>query len=185
MVRKLVKYDRRMVLSAISGSVLFAGLLFPMGVWAQAPPRRGNILFTQRDEVQAFEFQTGLGYQTGTASGRITGTTFVDFTFTPSGPPTGDLLPFTFHNKVTITDIDGDQISFDNDGTGKFHLGVPGAEFKGSGGPLTGTYVVTGGTGKYASWKVGTKFHYRAIATNPPPNGRLGTVYVEVYGDEN
>ncbi len=183
MTQRTVGYNRRtMLFTAIASSVLFAGLLFSIGLWAQNPPGRGNILFTQQDEVQAFDFQTGSGYQTGTATGRISGTTFVDFAFVPTGPPAGDLLPFTFHNQVTITDIEGDQIQFDNDGTGSFHLGIPGAAFKGQGGPLTGTYVVTGRTGKYASLKIGTKFPYRAIFTNPPPNGRLGTVYVEVYG---
>jgi hypothetical protein len=36
--------------------------------------------------------------------------------------PVGDALPITFHNTVVITDIDGDQIFFDNDGTGSFHV---------------------------------------------------------------
>jgi hypothetical protein len=91
------------------------------------------------------------------------------------------VLPITFQNKVIITDIDGDQLRIDNDGTGSSHLGIPGFPFQGSGGPLRGTYVLTSATGKYSGWKVGSTFSYRAIATNPPnPPGALGTVYAEV-----
>ena len=149
---------------------------------AHAEEREGaHVLFSQQDSVQAFSISTGKGYQVGTATGAIAGTTFVDFQFIPTGPPAGDLLPFAFHNKVVITDINGDQIFFDNDGTGSFHLGVPGVDFQGSGGPLTGTYVVTGGTGKYHAFKVGSVYSYRGVATNPPSHpGGLGTVYVEV-----
>jgi hypothetical protein len=140
-----------------------------------------QLLLTQQDAVQAFDLQTGKGYQIGTATGFVSGTTFVDFQFEPAGAPVGDVLPIIFHNKVTITDIDGDQVFFDNNGTGSFHLGIPNAAFSGSGGPLSGTYVVTGGTGKYAGWKVGSAYIYRAIATNPPsPPGGLGSVYVQV-----
>jgi hypothetical protein len=143
--------------------------------------RSGSVLFTQQDAVQAFDFNTGQGYQIGTSTGIISGTTFVQFQFAPTGPPAGDALPISFHNTVIVTDLDGDQLFFDNDGTGKFHLGVPGADFRGSGGPLTGTYVVTGGTGKFSTWKIGTKYSYRAVATNPPtPSGALGTVFVQI-----
>ncbi len=142
---------------------------------------RDRLLLTQQDAVQAFDLTTGLGYQVGTVTGDIVGTTLVEFQFTPTGAPVGDVLPIAFQNKVTITDIDGDQIFFDNNGTGKFHVGAPGVSFRGSGGPLVGTYVVTGGTGKFKSVKVGSTFGYRAIATNPPaPPDRLGTVFVEI-----
>ncbi|HEY1912839.1 MAG TPA: hypothetical protein VGG73_18075 [Vicinamibacterales bacterium] len=142
---------------------------------------RDKLLFTQQDAVQAFDLGTGQGYQIGTATGDINGTTLVEFQFIPTGAPVGDALPIAFQNKVTITDIDGDQIFFDNNGTGTFHLGVPGADFRGSGGPLSGTYVVTGGTGKFKSVKVGSTFTYRAVATNPPaPPDRLGNVFVQV-----
>jgi hypothetical protein len=143
-------------------------------------PWFGNPLFTQQDAVQAFDLVTGSGYQIGTATAKISGTTFVEFQFAPTGPPVGDVLPISFQNKVIITDIDGDQIFFDNNGTGSFHLAVPGADFKGSGG--TGTYVVTGGTGKYQSWTVGSTYRYRAIFTSPPtPPSALGNVYVEIF----
>jgi hypothetical protein len=144
-------------------------------------PGSRHILFTQQDAVQAFDLTTGKGYQIGTATGAIAGTTFVEFQLVPAGPPSGDALPITFQNSVIVTDVDGDQLFFDNSGSGTFHLGVPGFDFRGSGGPLTGTYVVTGGTGKYQQWKIGTTFTYRAVMTNPPsPPGGLGSVYVEV-----
>jgi hypothetical protein len=45
--------------------------------------------------------------------------------------------------------------------------------------------VLTGGSGKYAKWKAGTVYDYRAVATNPP-NGTLGNVYVQVtYHDHD
>jgi len=134
----------------------------------------------QQDQVQAFNVATGKGFQTGTATGPISGTTSVDFHFTIIGPPAADgALPISFANKVIITDLDGDQLFFDNDGTGEFHAGLPGDPFAGTGGPLRGTYVLTGGTGKYGGLAVGTQLAYKAIWTNPP-NGAMGTVYVEL-----
>ncbi len=169
---------RRRVLAA-AVALVCAALLTARPALAQA--RHVHVLFTQQDAVQAFDLGTGKGFQVGTATGEISGTTFVDFQFAPAGLPNGDALPITFTNKVTITDLDGDQLFFDNAGTGTFNLGVPGSPFQGSGGPLTGTYVVTGGTGKFADWKVGTSFAYRAIVTSPPtPPGGLGSVFVEI-----
>lgn len=171
---------RGTVAAAVAAFALIAIVVSASSVRAD-DPRDTHVLFTQQDAVQAFDLSTGQGYQIGTATGMIAGTTLVEFQFVPTGPPAGDALPIAFFNKVTITDIDGDQIFFDNNGTGSFHLGVPGAPFKGSGGPLAGTYVVTGATGKFRHWKVGSKYQYRAIATNPPaPPARLGNVYVEV-----
>jgi hypothetical protein len=142
----------------------------------------GAALLTQQDAVRGFDLATGVGFQSGTATGQISGTTFVTFHFIVSGPPVGDVLPITFSNKVILTDLDGDQIFFDNNGTGSFHLGVPGAPFLGTGGPLVGTYVVTGGTGKYQARSVGTTYSYRAVWTNPPtPSAGFGNVYVEVH----
>src|SRR5579864_1482092 len=91
---------------------------------ARADDRDDRTLFTQQDAVQAFNLATGAGFQTGTARGLINGTSSVSFQFTIVGPPVGDALPITFHNTVVITDLDGDQIFFVNDGTGSFHLGV-------------------------------------------------------------
>jgi hypothetical protein len=176
----MVNRCRGKAAAAVAALILLAVTVSVASAERENPPF-GHILFTQQDAVQAFDLVTGKGFQIGTATGIISGTTFVEFQFAPAGPPVGDVLPISFQNKVIITDIDGDQISFDNNGTGSFHLGVPGFEFKGSGGPLTGTYVVTGGTGKYESWTVGSTYRYRAIMTNPPaPPDGLGNVYVEI-----
>ena len=135
-------------------------------------------LFTQQDHIQSFDFVTGQVIQAGTAVGTISGTSAMDLRLTPSGPPAGDILPFTFSGHATITDLDGDQITFEANGTGSFHLGVPGAGFVGSGGPLRGTYTVTAGTGKYATWQPGTTFTYQAVLTVAP--ARSGTVFGDV-----
>jgi hypothetical protein len=173
--------SRRTIRAGVVALFVVVSSTFTPVAQATNDPRGTHVIFTQQDAVQAFDLVTGKGYQTGTAIGLVSGTTLVEFQFTVVGPPVGDALPISFHNEVTVTDIDGDQIFFDNDGTGTFHLGVPGAPFQGSGGPLSGKYVVTGGTGKYSKWKVGTTFKYRAVATNPPaPPNRLGNVYVEV-----
>jgi hypothetical protein len=187
----MVNRSRGKAAAAIAGLILLA-VTVSVANAEPAGSSFGLILFTQQDAVQAFDLVTGKGYQIGTATGIISGTTFVEFQFAPAGPPVGDELLITFQNKVIITDIDGDQIFFDNNGTGSFHLGVPGFGFQGSGGPLTGTYVVTGATGKYQSehgryhrWAVGSTFRYRAITTNPPsPPGALGTVYVEISRED-
>ena len=96
-----------------------------------ARSQKDNVIH-QQDAVQAFDFTTGNGYQIGTARGPIAGTTFVQFQYTPTGPlgPTG-ALPVSFQNKVLITDIDGDQLSFDNNGTGQFNVGAPVQHFRG------------------------------------------------------
>jgi hypothetical protein len=174
--------SRRAAMAALA--VAMASLVAPKA--SAQDPRSAHVLLTHRDTVQAFDLATGQGFQTGTVTGLVNGTSFVEFQFAPAGPPVGDVLPITFHNKVIITDIDGDQLRFDNDGTGSFHLGIPGFPFEGSGGPLRGTYVLTSATGKYSQWKVGTTFSYRGIATNPPnPPGALGTVFAEVSYREN
>ena len=143
---------------------------------ALQPP--GRLLFIERDAVQAFDLMTGQGQQVGTTTGKVSGTTSVQFSYAPAGPPQGDVLPIVFHKEVIVTDLDGDQLLYTADGTGSFHLGVPGFDFRGTGGPLTGTYVVTSGTGKYTAWTSATPCSYRAIATSPPSG--LGTAYVEL-----
>jgi hypothetical protein len=173
------QFRRMFIRRAAIALAVAAGLAIPSAARADDKDKDVRVLFTQQDAVQSFSLATLAGYQTGTAIGQISGTSYVDFHFAFAGPPSGDVIPISFHNKVIITDIDGDQIFFDNDGTGSFHLGVPGFPFAGSGGPLRGTYVVTGATGKFSGWKVGTRFTYKAVATNPP-NGALGNVYVEV-----
>lgn len=176
------RFQRNAVV-AVAGLVLMMAASIPLRAEDDNARR---ILFTQQDAVQAFG-ANGHGFQIGTATGMISGTSFVEFQFAFLAPvPDADgSFPIAFQNKVIITDIDGDQIFFDNDGTGKFFAGIPGSPFIGTGGPLRGTYVVTGATGKYRRWRVGRTFNYRAIATNPPAPGGLGNVYVEVSTRRN
>jgi len=173
-----VVFRRSFIRRAVGAFAVVASFALPSSALAQ-----GRSTLIQQDTVQAFVLNqatfAGDGYQTGTATGLINGTSSVIFHFQVIPIPGADgSFPFSFHNTVVITDIDGDQVTFDNDGQGRFYGLLP-SFFIGSGGPLTGTYVVTGGTGKFSSWRVGTTFNYKGIASNPP-NGQLGTVYVEV-----
>ncbi len=130
---------------------------------------------------------TGTGYQTGTAIGKISGTTYVTWTFELVSFLTNTKGIISFENTVIITDLDGDQITFKHTGTGLFHFAFADEAFKGTGGTLTGTYEVTDGIGKYASW-VGNKYDYRGVATNPPqpnPVTKFGTVYAEIYSGKS
>ncbi len=183
--------------------VLIATLsILATAVAQNTTPGRANILFTQQDEVQKFELNPpdlehhnllwGKGYQTGTAIGKISGTSYVTWTFLVVTPIVDDKATISFDNTVIVTDLDGDQITFRHVGTGLFHFALFDVftdTFQGSGGTLTGTYQVTGGIGKYASW-VGNKFDYRGIATNPPPKvpgglEPLGNVYAEIYSGKS
>ncbi len=152
-------------------------------------PGRANILFTQQDEVQQFVLDentwTGTGFQIGTATGKISGTSFVKWTFQVTGAMVDDVAPIAFDNTVIITDLDGDQITFRHVGTGLFHFAKSPDTFKDTGGTLTGTYEVIGGIGKYESW-IGYKFGYRGVATNPPAELALafGNVYAEIYSNK-
>jgi hypothetical protein len=134
------------------------------------------ILFTQQDHVTAFNLTTGAGRHVGTVTGKISGTSIVDFQYTPTSP-----LTFNFDNKVMITDLDGDQLRIRNQGTGEFITPIDPSMFA-LGGPLVGTYEVLNGTGKYNSW-VGMIFPCRAVLSNP--TGGLGTVYIEVLSNPN
>ncbi len=143
-----------------------------------ATSNRKNVLFTQQDTVVAFDFVTGLGQQVGTVAGHISGTSIVNFQFIPTSPTT-----FNFNNAVVITDLDGDQIEFSNAGTGSFLMPPIDPAVFALGGPMSGTYEVTKGTGKFSAW-VGKKFPSRAVISNPVPRGlSLGTVYVEVLSN--
>lgn len=180
--------------SALFTLVLMATLLPLTSAMDQnTTPGRANILFTQQDEVQEFVLNpltgTGTGFQTGTAIGKISGTTFVAWTFQLVTPIVHDKATISFDNTVIVTDLDGDQITFKHVGTGLFHFAFdPSDTFKGSGGTLTGTYEVTDGIGKYAAW-VGYRYNYRGVATNPPQvtaanQPALGTVYAEIYSNK-
>jgi hypothetical protein len=169
MTTKLSKMRMGLVAAAV---LILAGSLGAPSVAAQVTnTNRNNVLFTQQDQVMAFNFGTGQGYQVGTVTGAISGTSIVNFQFIPTGPTT-----FNFVNKVVITDLDGDQLLISNLGTGKFIASIDSSVFA-LGGPLVGTYLVTGGTGKYIRW-IGNKFPYRAVASNPSSGNNLGSVFV-------
>jgi outer membrane protein assembly factor BamB len=156
----------------IAAMLMLTGVFtVPEAAGDDANTHRENVLFAQQDHVTAFNLATGAGQQVGTVTGKVSGTSIVNFQFVPTGP-----LTFNFDNKVVITDLDGDQLRIRNQGTGKFIVSIDATVF-GLGGPMVGTYEVLAGTGKYVSW-VGKKFPYRAVAGNP--SGGLGTVYAEV-----
>jgi hypothetical protein len=163
-----------------------------------------GLLLRQQDKVIRFDTVTGEGIQVGTATGKISGVSIVNFKFSEAASGLPDI---TFDNRAGITDLDGDQIIFHNTGIGKFvvpplidetatltnqvfgatPLPCPGfgASCSGVGGPLEGTYEVVATSGKYVSlYPIGTKFPYRGIAYNPssPPGDPydFGAVYVEV-----
>jgi hypothetical protein len=151
-----------------------------------------KLLLVEHDKVVAFDPATGLGAQTGVATGKINGVSIVNFQFTITAFPS-----FSFKNRAGITDLDGDQIIFKNEGTGRFV--IPGLNdptltpvtppfqvfSNGLGGPLVGTYEVVATSGKFvAKYPIGKTYPYRAVAFNPsvPPSapGTLGSVYIEV-----
>lgn len=163
-----------------------------------------GLLLIQQDKVIRFNTVTGEGIQVGTATGKISGVSIVNFKFSEAASGLPDI---TFDNRAGITDLDGDQIIFHNTGIGKFvvpplidetavltnqvfgatPLPCPGfgGSCSGVGGPLGGTYEVVATSGKYkALYPIGTKFPYRGIAYNPssPPGdpNDFGAVYVEV-----
>lgn len=141
------------------------------------------LFFTQRDTVVDFQPNTGLGLQVGTVEGLISGTSIVNFQFTPVSQ-----TEINFDNRALITDLDGDQVIFKNVGKGRFLIpplsdtSSPLGNLMGIGGPLTGTYECIKATGKF-EFLVGRKFPYRSVASNPARAGFPGQVYVEVYSD--
>jgi hypothetical protein len=162
------------------------GILGLAKVPAKAAEGDGNpaggpdILFVHRDLVVDFNPGTGLGTHLGTADGRITGTTIVNFQFTPVSQ-----TDITFDNRVLITDLEGDQVLFKQTGAGRFITPLSeksiNGNLMGTGGPLAGVYECVQASGKW-SFLVGRKFSHRTIATNPS-KALPGCVYVEVYND--
>src|SRR5689334_23918342 len=76
-----------------------------------------GLLLIQQDKVIRFNTVTGEGIQVGTATGRISGVSIVNFKFSEASTGLPDI---TFDNRAGITDLDGDQIIFHNVGTGRF-----------------------------------------------------------------
>jgi hypothetical protein len=153
-----------------------------------------KLAFTQQDKIVAFDPATGLGAQTGVATGDITGATVVNFQWTITAFPN-----YTYNDRVGITDTDGDQIIFRSTGTGRFVIpalvdpslgGNPGsAPFQvfgnGLGGPRSGTYEVLATSGKYVSmFTIGQTFQSKSVVYNPStpptPPGTTGSSYTEV-----
>ena len=189
----LTRFTRRLLMLLV---LTATPCLITSAIAQNTTPGRANILFTQQDEVQEFVLHApdaehpapwGTGYQTGTAIGKISGTSFVTWAFQVLEEPVDDTAPIAFDNTAIVTDLDGDQITFRHVGTGVFHFADHPDGFRGTGGTLKGTYEVTAGTGKYAPL-VGNKYGYRGVATNPPQltsaaQPALGTVYAEVYSN--
>jgi hypothetical protein len=153
-----------------------------------------KIAFTQQDKIVAFDPGTGLGAQTGVATGDITGATVVNFQWTITSFPN-----YTYNDRVGITDTDGDQVIFRSTGTGRFVIpglqdptlgGNPGAApfqpfGNGLGGPQSGTYEVVATSGKYASlYSIGQILQAKSVVYNPStpptPPGTTGSSYTEV-----
>src|SRR5258708_14771415 len=105
---------------SLSCAALCAVLIGLSGAASAKPPFKAtkpvkHMMFVQQDKVVSFDPATGIGAETGTATGDITGTTTENFQFTITAFPA-----FTFNSRVGITDTDGDQIIFKNVGTGTF-----------------------------------------------------------------
>ena len=180
------------VLIGLSGA---ASAKPPKDVKPPKAPKEPHLMFIQQDKIVAFDPATGLGAETGTALGDLTGTTTVNFQVTITSFPN-----YAYISRAGITDTDGDQIIFKNVGSGRFLVsaalqdptlgGNPGsAPFQpfgnGLGGPLSGTYEVVATSGKYVTaFPIGTTFPYKAVLYNPSspptPPGTTGSAYVEV-----
>ena len=144
-----------------------------------------QLFFAQRDTVVSFNGSNGLGTQLGTTEGVIAGTSITNFQFIPL-----DATHIKFDNRCLVTDIDGDSVIFDVNGTGVFLFPNPSdpnnplGNLMALGGPLRATYTAIVTTGKYGFLQ-GRKFPAKfaaANAVNGSP-GVLGSVYVEVYSD--
>ena len=195
---------RKVILgSAVVGVIALLIALTGSSFRLQGQERPG-LLLVQQDKVIKFNNLTGEGIHLGTATGRISGVSIVNFKFSPG--PAG-LPDYIFDNRTGITDFDGHQIIFRNVGGGRFvvpplidktsgltnqvfgatPLPCPGfgGPCSGVGGPLSGTYEVVATSGKYVNlYPLGQKFPYRGVAYNPssPPGDPydMGAVYIEV-----
>jgi hypothetical protein len=171
---------------SLLGSLLaMAGLGAKRQAKAATPVDAGNqlgLLFIQQDNVLSFP-PTGDGVRVGTATGRLNGTTIQNFQFLPVPPPA-----FQADDLCLLSDIDGDQIIFRAQVTGRFLApplslaNNPLGNLFAAGGPFTGTYTVVAANGKY-SYLMGRVFPCKGLGSNPAKGNFLGTVYVEVYLD--
>lgn len=139
------------------------------------------IVFVQQDSVQSFP-PTGDGVRVGTVTGQINGTSITNSQFLAVPPP-----EFQADDLCAVTDLDGDQILFRVQVTGRFleafgDSARPSGIVFGLGGPYTGTYEVLKATGKYG-YLVGRKFPCKGVGSNPAKGNQPGTVYCEVYSD--
>ena len=73
------RFRRLFIRHAAAACVFAASLALPSA--ARADEKGVQLLFTQQDAVQAFDIQSGQGYQIGTAVGLISGTSYVSFQF--------------------------------------------------------------------------------------------------------
>ena len=177
--------NRRSILAGLLG----LGGLKAVASAAERPDAVFNsglqLFFAQRDTVVNFNASNGLGDQLGTVEGAITGTSITNFQFIPTSQTN-----IKFDNRCLITDLDGDSIIFDVNGTGTFLIPAPTdpnsslGNLMALGGPLRATYTAISATGKYA-FLVGRKFPAKMAAANAVNGsaGVLGMVYVEVYSD--
>lgn len=145
-----------------------------------------QLFFAMRDTVINFNGATGVGNQLGTTEGVITGTSITNFQFIPTSQTT-----IKYDNRCVVSDLDGDSIIFDVNGTGQFLVPPPTdvdnpllGNLIALGGPLRATYTAIIATGKYA-FILGRKFPGKMMAVNAVQNsaGVLGQVYTEVYSD--
>jgi hypothetical protein len=179
---------RRLTVIAIAVSAVVLSSIGPIA----GDEGNKKLLLVEQDKIVSFDPATGLGSSVGTVTGRINGTSTVNFQWTVTAFPN-----FNIDQRIGITDVDGDQIIFKNVGTGRFVLpglndpSLPPAMppfqvfLNGLGGPLAGTYEVVATSGKFQSeFPIGQTFPYRAVVYNPssPPSppGSLGSFYVEV-----
>ncbi len=159
----------------LAAMLMLAGFFaMPEAVGQGTNPNRENVLFAQQDQVTAFNLDGG-GQQIGVVTGKVSGTSVVNFQFTP----TSERTTFSFDDTVVITDLDGDQLKIRSRGTWRLITQIDPSVIS-IGGPLVGTYEVLSGTGKYVSW-TGKKFPYRGVAGFQASG--IGTVYGEVLSN--
>ncbi len=172
MLWRKLQFGRAMLF--LAAVVLTLAWAIPSAKAQTASTERSNVLFIQQDTVTTFDVATGEGSQTGTVTGKISGTSIVAFQFAITSNTT-----FNIENKVVITDLDGDQLRIRDQGTGRL---IPSIDLTVSSlsSPMTGTYEVLGGTGKFQAW-IGKIFRYRAVRSYTTDG--LGTAYLEVMSN--